>query len=632
MARFLFILFFFTAICQGFSQEINRTYIDSVISTAITAKGLSAKKNILDRMCAKIIRLRPEESLAHFQYMDSVYTGQKDLLVFIYMHAAPSLINTGNINASKEMRQTGLRWAKELDFPDSKFDFNQSLASFYVNTSVADSATFYVNEAEKVIQKHPNKLGGLQWQIYHRKGDIQVLLGDTEKQAYWYEKAWDELSKYPKHPSRGFFLYLITDFYHDQKNHVKQAAYAELLIAYYNEKELKTPDHHFPVEAVLLNEYNEENIDYLKRIIEASDSLDSYNAYSTSAYVLSKALLENGRAEEAIPIMKKSLEKLVGANYLFGHSREKIMLENLYVTTGDYKNAYYMLEDLKQMEDSLRSQEVMRNISDYEVKYDTERKERELEKQQAAQKNLYLILGFGAVILVVITFFLFKNRKKNILLAKQKKLLEATVDEKNVLLKETHHRVKNSFQIVSSLLYLQSENMEDKEGQIAIKEAQNRVRSMVLIHQKLYNKDQLVGINTEEYIQDLTKDIFESHQSSEKISYSLDVEPLVLDIESITPIGLILNELITNVLKHAFDQITPESHMNIQFGKEGEALRLEVSDNGLGMSNEVKESSFGIKLMKALAKKLKASLKFEALTPNGTSAVLHIKRFTVLKN
>jgi two-component sensor histidine kinase len=230
----------------------------------------------------------------------------------------------------------------------------------------------------------------------------------------------------------------------------------------------------------------------------------------------------------------------------------------------------------------------------------------------------------------VTTFFLFKNRKKNILLAKQKKLLEATVDEKNVLLKETHHRVKNSFQIVSSLLYLQSENMEDKEGQIAIKEAQNRVRSMVLIHQKLYNKDQLVGINTEEYIHDLTKDIFESHQSSDKISYSLDVEPLVLDIESITPIGLILNELITNVLKHAFDQITPESHMNIQFGKEGDALRLEVSDNGLGMSSEIKESSFGIKLMKALAKKLKASLKFEALAPNGTSAVLHIQRYTVL--
>lgn len=630
MNRFLFILLLFSAICQGFSQEINSTYIDSVLSIAKNEKEISVKKESIDRMCIKIIRLPPEQSLKHFQYIDSLYSNRKDLLVFIYIHAAPSYINTGDIYGSKVIRQKGLRWAKELNYPNSKFDYNQSLASFYVNTSVADSATYYVNEAEKVIQHHSDELGSLQWQIYHRKGDIQVLLGDTEKQAYWYEKAWEELSQYPNHRSRGFLLYLITDFYHDQKNHVKQAFYADLLIAYYKEKELKTPDHHFPVEAVLLNEYNEENIAYLKRVIEASDSLDSYNAYSTSAYVLSKALLENGRAEEAIPIMTKSLEKLVEANYLFGHSREKMMLENLYVTTGDFKNAYYMLQDLKQMEDSLRSQEVIRNISDYEVKYDTERKERELEKQQAAQKNLYLILGFGSVILVVITFFLFKNRKKNILLAKQKKLLETSIDEKNVLLKETHHRVKNSFQIVSSLLYLQSENMEDKEAQLAIKEAQNRVRSMVLIHQKLYNKDQLVGINTKEYIEDLTKDIFESHQTAQHIGYSMEVEPMVLAIETITPVGLILNELITNVLKHAFEQATPESHMNIQFSNVGEALRLEVRDNGVGMSQEVKESSFGIKLMKALAKKLKASLEFEAVSPHGTSAVLYIKRFTVL--
>jgi two-component sensor histidine kinase len=153
---------------------------------------------------------------------------------------------------------------------------------------------------------------------------------------------------------------------------------------------------------------------------------------------------------------------------------------------------------------------------------------------------------------------------------------------------------------------------------------------MVLIHQKLYNKDQLVGINTEEYIQDLTKDIFESHQSENKINYSLDVQPMVLDIESITPIGLILNELITNVLKHAFETITSESTMNIEFKKAGESIVMKVSDNGQGMASEIREGSFGIKLMKALAKKLKAVLTFEPEVPNGTLATLHINQFTEL--
>ena len=189
----------------------------------------------------------------------------------------------------------------------------------------------------------------------------------------------------------------------------------------------------------------------------------------------------------------------------------------------------------------------------------------------------------------LVGFFLYKNNKKNRLLAKQKALLEATVDEKNVLLKETHHRVKNSFQIVSSLLYLQSENIEDKEAQLAMKEAQNRVRSMVLIHQKLYNKDQLVGINTEEYFSDLTRDIFESHQAEgNEIEYILDVDSLVLDIETITPLGLILNELITNVIKHAFTPNSTEKKLHIYLTKENESLLLlKVIDTGTGMPETI---------------------------------------------
>ena len=628
--RLLCSLFFLLTLCQGLSQEINRNYIDSIISIARAEKDFTLKKDLIDGLWLKIVKLPPETSLQHFNYIDSANADRKDILVFSYFHAAPILVNNGKIAGSKSLRYKGLVMAEALNIPEARHDYYHSLSSFYINTSIADSATYYVNEAEKVVQQYPDKLNSLLWQVYHRKGDIQFLLGDKEKQSFWYEKAWAELSKYPKHRARGFFLYVITDHYYRIKDHVKHAKYAELLIAYYKEKELNTPDYHFPVESVLLNEYNEENVAHLKRVILASDSLNNYNSYSTSAYILGKALMENGRAEEAIPIIKRTVEKLEAANYLIGHSREKELLRDLYLKVGDYENAYYALWSQKRMEDSLRSREVIRSISDYEVKYDTERKERQIEKQQATKQTLYLVLGSIALLLAVVTFFFIKNRKKNLLLAKQKKLLEATVDEKNILLKETHHRVKNSFQIVSSLLYLQSENIEDKEAQIAIKEAQNRVRSMVLIHQKLYNKDQLVGINTEEYIQDLTTDIFESHQSEQKINYSLDVQPLILDIESITPIGLILNELITNVLKHAFETITSESTMNIEFKKAGDTIVMKVSDNGQGMASEIREGSFGIKLMKALAKKLKAVLTFEPETPKGTLATLQIHQFTEL--
>ena len=210
-------------------------------------------------------------------------------------------------------------------------------------------------------------------------------------------------------------------------------------------------------------------------------------------------------------------------------------------------------------------------------------------------------------------------------------LLENTLDEKNVLLKEVHHRVKNSFQIVSSLLYLQSENVEDKEAKIAIKEAENRVKSMVLIHQKLYNKDELVGINSKEYIGDLIKDILESHDvKNNPINYNLNIEPLVLDIETITPLGLIINELIINTMKHAFDGIEHDNVINVNFSKENNKLILKVSDNGKGFDGEIKQTSFGITLMKALSKQLKAKLNYISKPTEGTQAILSISKFNIL--
>lgn len=309
-----------------------------------------------------------------------------------------------------------------------------------------------------------------------------------------------------------------------------------------------------------------------------------------------------------------------------------------YSETKDYENAYLLSLEAQKLKDSVLSATQDQNMAEALTKFESEKKDAQLKlmkleaEKVAQQQKLYLLFAIAGILIAgLIGFFLFKNKKKNTLLAKQKKLLELTVDEKNVLLKETHHRVKNSFQIVSSLLYLQSENIKDKEAKEAMKEAQNRVRSMVLIHQKLYSKDQLVGIDTKEYFTDLVKDIFESHQDeSQKINYSLDIESLVLDIETITPLGLILNELITNVIKHAFPTVTNSNSMEISFFKKGDFLKLIVTDNGKGMPGDIKESSFGISLIKALSKKVKANLSFSENHPKGTKALVEIARFTEL--
>lgn len=406
-------------------------------------------------------------------------------------------------------------------------------------------------------------------------------------------------------------------------------------------------------------------------VINKSFSYPYVDDENDAAYhILGSLLMSKGQYKEALPHLIESVQNKnakTDLRYKFHYSKiieNKLFLEdysgfdtlvpiveNFYVNTeainekptlanvlsasyrilNNYAKAFSYKDEFISLKDSINNIKRDDLVYDLEIKYQTDITKQALEKKQIEQKVYIFIAIAGLLLALLLGFFYYKNKKKNKLLAKQKVLLEATIDEKNALLKETHHRVKNSFQIVSSLLYLQSENIQDKEAQLAIKEAQNRVRSMVLIHQKLYNKDQLVGINTKEYIEDLTQDIFESHQFTKlPINYSLDVSPMVLDIETITPIGLILNELITNVLKHAFDDVDLQSKMHIIFEKKGENLFLKVSDNGKGLSETIKESSFGIKLIRALSKKLKATLTYSKAAPQGTSAILEISRFEVL--
>ena len=347
----------------------------------------------------------------------------------------------------------------------------------------------------------------------------------------------------------------------------------------------------------------------------------------------------------AIPQLLDGLKIAKQINHIEQMMESYTALAEYYSTTNNYKEAYSLALESQKIKDSINASDRDSNMAEALTKYEAEKKDAQLEvlnlqseKSKQQQRLLSILALSGILIAGLVGFFLYKNKKKNTLLASQKELLEnqkslleKTVGEKNILLKETHHRVKNSFQMVSSLLYLQSENVKDVEAKMAIKEAQNRVRSMVLIHHKLYNKDQLIGINAKEYIEDLTKDIFESHQDlSQNIAVQLDVENIVLSVDTITPIGLILNELIINVLKHAFNKNAADVLMKISFGRKEEVLILEVSDNGDGFEEGQGDDSFGLKLIRSLARKLEATLLINSELGKGTNTRLSIKEFEIL--
>ncbi len=209
----------------------------------------------------------------------------------------------------------------------------------------------------------------------------------------------------------------------------------------------------------------------------------------------------------------------------------------------------------------------------------------------------------------------------------KKLIIKKQADHLEVLIREIHHRVKNNLQVISSLLDLQSLSIKDSKASEAIKESRNRVFSMALIHQNLYKKENFVGIEMSDYIDKLVQNLFHSYKPDENsVELETDIDPLLLDVEMVIPIGLVLNELISNSLKYAFKD---NNHGKLQIAlKSSESgILLKVKDNGVGFPfgmNVFTSDSFGYKLVKAFAKKLKAKL--EVFNDNGACTLLHIRK------
>jgi two-component sensor histidine kinase len=193
--------------------------------------------------------------------------------------------------------------------------------------------------------------------------------------------------------------------------------------------------------------------------------------------------------------------------------------------------------------------------------------------------------------------------------------IQTSLREKDILLKEIHHRVKNNMQIISSLLRLQSRQTNDKKETDILIESQNRIRSMALIHEKLYQSEDLAHVDFSEYISDLTKELFLSYRDgTDKIVFKPDLEDAVIGIDTAIPCGLIVNELVSNSLKHAFPggrkgeiQVAFRRIVDLESGtkhENSEMYELTVRDNGIGMPQDMdfrKSESLGLRLVSTLS-------------------------------
>ncbi len=233
----------------------------------------------------------------------------------------------------------------------------------------------------------------------------------------------------------------------------------------------------------------------------------------------------------------------------------------------------------------------------------------------------FIVLSILIIAAVLVVFVKYRTRR----IVEHRKLLEKEVklrtleisrqnEEKTVLLKEIHHRVKNNLQIISSLLNLQAEGITDKKVLSLFEDCRHRVNSMALIHQKMYQSNNLVNIDIRNYIDELIRSLIDAYETKKSIHLHTEIEDHLFRIDTIVPLGLILNEIISNSLKYAFEG-KEEGELIVSLHKiDLNKFVLEVSDNGGGIPADVnfeKAETLGLQLIQMLSGQINGKVLME---------------------
>jgi len=336
----------------------------------------------------------------------------------------------------------------------------------------------------------------------------------------------------------------------------------------------------------------------------------SYNWVGCAYYYM-------GERAKGLEYMEKALAVARELKLPFREMELYGSLHDLYSSSGHYKEALHAYKRMSVMHDSLKVLDNVKQIGQLEVEYETKKKDdaiktlASINEARGKQVTWMLISLVIFASLSVILFFAYKTiRSKNKAIEENHRQIKEQNDKMELLMKELHHRVKNNLQIVTNLLMLQSNRLTDEESKHAIRMGQQRIEAMALIHRSLYEQSNPKLINMQEYVPELLSSIRQAFGDDDQdVAVQLDVNVTELDVDVALPLGLIINEWVTNSFKHAFGYVTqPELHLLLH--KKAEGLLMHIRDNGPGLPEELwqkPQKSFGLKLIKVLVKQLQAT-------------------------
>jgi len=543
-----------------------------------------------------------------------------------------------------------LTLSRELGFRHLQYTHNV-LAYLYFQTTDYVKAMNHSRESIKYMQQTGDKV--MQSIYFMRMGDALVRLNRAKEAISWYEKSLD------RSMTKQTQIFWYKSFLSKARllNYLGRPAEAQKVV---NKITRSFP----PVsmfDQMQLAFIKAESYAALNRIPEAEKEYEIFLSFSEkfppehihhefpNVFIhLSRFYFNQKKYQQSRLFAQKCFDMSTRQQSVANLSLSHLMFFKLDSAAGNYVSAIRNYEKFKMLADSTTNIRQREKYDELMVKYETVKKDQDIKilqqnsvikdgrlRQSEFEKKL--TLG-GIAVLLVFSGLLFNQfrakQKSNVRLERQQKeisqknnALHQLVEEKEWLLKEVHHRVKNNLHTIVSLLEHQSDFLTS-DALAAIRDSQHRVFSMSLIHQKLYLSENVTTIRFPEYVGELVAYLADSFNTQHQITFDVKVDPIDLDVGIAIPLGLILNEAVTNSIKYAFAGSTGKIDITGTYTTNN--YQLIISDNGKGLPDgfdETNSNSLGFKLMRGLSKEIDAA--FEVCSGFGTRIVITLSPETI---
>ncbi|MBD2705066.1 tetratricopeptide repeat protein [Spirosoma sp. BT702] len=541
-----------------------------------------------------------------------------------------SLINAGQTMEARKAYEQALAMAKEVDRLDDIGLGYRAIGYWHQTTGDPSGAIDWYLKALDTFEKSGNR---------RKQARTAAFIGFAYDRLHKLPEARRyllhgiELAQQGGYDKELYELYGNMANLEGQSQHYGQAmAYTQKILTYYKSK--KDTVTYYGVLFNLAQLYKKQ-----KQYVRAEQTFrnvlayaDKYNDDFVRGYVYSSlpaVLIPQNKLAEAEKDCQRALvwvdstgtAKHTTLEEIYGH------LSQIWEKRGDYRQALLFYKRQMASHDSVFNATKNQQVTELETRYQTRQKEeniKQLATTNALQKQ-QIWIGGSSLILMTILLATLAWFYRRIQLSRTK--IQQQADQLALMMKELHHRVKNNLAIVSSLLKLQSNRLEDEKAIQAVRVGQQRVEAMALIHQRLYQTDIVTTVNMREYLTDLAQSLMQAYDyQPAEFDLQLNIEQQDLDVDMAMPLGLIVNELVTNAFKYAYGNLDDKRPMlRIDLRPEAIASQssiiLEVQDNGPGINQsdwqkKGAKASFGKRLIASLSEQLEGE--FELLKQNGT--------------